>query len=211
MFLEKAWLGDSEELHELLDDDPVGLDVNYPGEYSTSPLYAASLEGHVRCVQTLCNHPDVDLHLPNDYNGDGLHAIHGAALSGHTRVVRLLLSRGADVNALDRNGHTPLHKASAEGHEKTVGLLLKNGADPKAVTSAGWTALHKAGYHGHARLVPLLVTVCGINTLTVQGASAVYLAADQGHFPVVSALLNAGADTTLTRKSDIGDVIGWER
>jgi hypothetical protein len=59
-----------------------------------------------------------------DINGDigGLAsvstALHVAANKGHTEVVRLLLSRGADVNALAEELVTPMHLAAMHGYSE---------------------------------------------------------------------------------------------
>jgi ankyrin repeat protein len=38
-------------------------------------------------------------------------------------VVKLLVDKGADVNAGDRDGRTPLWRAAGRGHEAVVKLL----------------------------------------------------------------------------------------
>ena len=51
-----------------------------------------------------------------------------AAQSGHEALVRLLLERGADVEAKDRGGETALIYAAESGHEAVVRLLKSAGA-----------------------------------------------------------------------------------
>jgi hypothetical protein len=48
--------------------------------------------------------------------------------SGHCEIVKFLLSRGADVDALSATG-TPLSVASFKGHASTVKILLQHNAD----------------------------------------------------------------------------------
>ena len=60
-------------------------------------------------------------------NSQGLLSI--AATRGARAVVQVLLDRGADVNAQDRNDGNALYAASVRGHEKVVQLLLDRGAD----------------------------------------------------------------------------------
>ncbi len=67
-----------------------------------------------------------------------------AALMGHTEVVALLLERGADVNAQNRDGATPLHSAAFLGRTETVKLLLEKGADPKLRNNTGSPAIDGA-------------------------------------------------------------------
>ena len=58
--------------------------------------------------------------------------LHLAAYFGVKAVVQLLLEKGADVNAANKDGWTPLHWASDNRHVKVVQLLLENRADAAA-------------------------------------------------------------------------------
>lgn len=48
--------------------------------------------------------------------------------SGHSEIVKFLLSRGADIDALSFSG-TPLSLAALRGHASTVKILLQHNAD----------------------------------------------------------------------------------
>jgi peptidoglycan/LPS O-acetylase OafA/YrhL len=54
-----------------------------------------------------------------------------AVLRGDIDMVQLLLARGAQVNAGNRDGSTPLHGAAFLGRHELAALLLTHGADPK--------------------------------------------------------------------------------
>jgi ankyrin repeat domain-containing protein 50 len=47
-------------------------------------------------------------------------------------VIRLLLKKGADVNAKDNDGRTALYWAAREEHEAVVRLPVEKGADVNA-------------------------------------------------------------------------------
>lgn len=52
--------------------------------------------------------------------------LHLATYFGHREVVECLLSRNADVNAINENGDTPLHKAAFIGREVTIYAIIYN-------------------------------------------------------------------------------------
>ena len=90
-------------------------------------------------------------------------ALHLAALSGHERVVRLLLDMGADINVkYYDNNDTALHMAAILGYERVVRLLLDMGADINAKSNAGMTALDYASIEEHEDVVQLLRRMGGL-------------------------------------------------
>lgn len=56
-------------------------------------------------------------------------------------ILRLLIERGADLDAVSDFGESALSVASRVGRFDAVGLLLDNGANPEPL---GWTPLHRA-------------------------------------------------------------------
>lgn len=67
-----------------------------------------------------------------------------AAAAGRTDNLRLLLDKGADINARDRDGQTPLMLAAKASRRETVRFLLERGADADAVDQEGNRALEHA-------------------------------------------------------------------
>ena len=68
--------------------------------------------------------------------------LHKAAYySGAPEVISSLISRGADVNAVDKGNWTALHLAARNGHVEAMRLLLDAGTRTDVRdTKHGWTA-----------------------------------------------------------------------
>jgi uncharacterized protein len=110
---------------------------------------------------------DEDGALAGAYGDDGFHPLGLACFFGHVDAARLLLERGADVNALSRNEHVQtaaIHAAAASNEEGTdestryelVELVLDHGADPNLRQGGGFRAIDAARQNGDARVEQLL-------------------------------------------------------
>ena len=110
---------------------------------------------------------DGDPMRANAFGEDGFHPLGLACFFGRLDAVRLLLERGADVNALSRNEHiqtAAIHAAAASGEtgadESTrydlVRLVLEHGADPNLPQGGGFRAIDAARQNGDERVERLL-------------------------------------------------------
>ncbi|XP_058477250.1 ankyrin repeat and SOCS box protein 3-like isoform X2 [Solea solea] len=102
---------------------------------------------------------------------DTVSRVAAVARSGHWRHLRRLIQRGCSVEQRDNRGWCPLHESAAAGRTQCVRDIL-------SAIAAG-SARHCSAY---------------VNSLTHEGESACFLAAQLGHLSVLRLLLKAHAD-----------------
>ena len=102
---------------------------------------------------------DDDGDLVKAYSEDGYTPLHFASYFGRGPAVRLLLDRGADVNAVAKNDMEvqPLHSAVAAQAREVVAALLQAGADVNARQHGGFTPLMGAEEHDDEEMIRLLM------------------------------------------------------
>jgi ankyrin repeat protein len=88
---------------------------------------------------------------------DGRTCLSIAVYYGHLDICRLLIDKGAKVEAKDSHGSTPLHCAAVQDHVEIVRLLCDHGADVEARGNSGWRPLHCAAYNVHITVVKELI------------------------------------------------------
>ena len=123
-------------------------------------------------------------------------ALHGAAENGHAETVSVLLERGANINAKNKDGQTALHGAAKNGHAETVSVLLDRGADIEAEDKDGKTPLYLAKINNHEGLAIALVKAGLILTLN----KSLLIAAGEGNYEEVENILKQGADINAKNK-----------
>lgn len=151
-----------------------GFNLDYQDENGFSAVMITALKGHVEAFRLLVYAgADVKLHNKTgetaitlselnqnrdlfekvmlefalekgNRNAGGFYALHCAARRGDLDAVKLLTSRGYDVNVPDGDGYTPLMLAAKEGHGSMCELLISHGADCYIKNARGETALSLA-------------------------------------------------------------------
>ena len=76
---------------------------------------------------------------------------------GSVELARVLLEKGADAGARDKNNSTPLHLASGCGHVELAQVLLEKGADASAQDKDKSTPLHRVSESGQVVFVLTLL------------------------------------------------------
>uniref|UniRef100_A0AAY4ATT1 Ion transport domain-containing protein n=1 Tax=Denticeps clupeoides TaxID=299321 RepID=A0AAY4ATT1_9TELE len=169
----------------------LGLNI-CPGRKSKdkkSALHFAAEYGRINTCHRLLE-TITDSKLLNEGDDSGLTPLHLASRGGHTKVVELLLRKGALFQS-DYKGWTCLHHAAAEGYTQTMKILLS--ANIKLLDKAdeeGNTALHFASKCGHAAAVKLLLERGASIVLNKNDASFLHEAVHHGRKDVANHLLD---------------------
>ena len=99
----------------------LGACINLKNNNNESPLHFAARYGRYNTVRQLLD-SEKGSFIINESDGEGLTPLHIASQQGHTRVVQLLLNRGALLHR-DHNGRNPLQLAAMSGYTETIELL----------------------------------------------------------------------------------------
>ena len=125
-------------------------------------IFEAAALGRTERVRQLL---DEDPSRANAFGDDGFHPVGLACFFGHVEAAKLLMERGADVNALSRNEQiqtAAIHAAAASQTDEAtrfelVKLALEHGADPDLPQGSGFRAIDAARQNGDSRVERLLV------------------------------------------------------
>lgn len=106
-----------------------GADVRALNRFGSTALMAPAYRGHVETVRVLLASP-IDVHHVNRLGWTALleAIVLGADGPGHREIVRLLIERGSDVNARDREGSSALALAQRQGQAEVARMLRAAGA-----------------------------------------------------------------------------------
>jgi uncharacterized protein len=120
-------------------------------------VFEAAAFGRVeRLEELLSAQPE----LARSWSEDGFTPLHLACFAGGAEAVRLLVERGADLEALSTASFAkvrPLGTAAFARDHASARVLLEAGADPNGAGEGGFTPLHTASQNGDAGLVRLLL------------------------------------------------------
>lgn len=159
-------------------------------------LINASSQGDVGTVQMLLGSGVSPEWLSPD--GNGIRALHAAAMGGHVPVVRLLLQHGAAIDAVEAQGRNALHLSAINNRPDVVRELIQAHIARRISLDipdrSGYSALHYAAAMGHQAVVEALLQSGGaVGLRAPDGSTPLALAAGAGHRGVLSLLVSRGA------------------
>ena len=172
--------------------------ISTSGQVPTSIAQAAQAKDAAAVKKLLKDGADV-----NASQGDGMTALHWAALNGDAELASMLLYAGANVGAKTRlGGYTPLHLAAQIGNAAVIAPLVAAGAQVSALTATGATALMQAAHSGSTDSVRILLENGADPNLkeTANGQTALMFAAASDRIDVVKLLIARGADIKATSR-----------
>lgn len=187
--------------------------INHPYERGQTPLQAAAGIGDFTLVCMLLDH-GADLNGPavGDYDKTALQAIciwdplRREERLRKDKIVKSLLEKGADVNAVNSTGHTALFFAAALGDLSTAFALLKHGAKLDSISTtkdvefggSHKTALDAAAFNGRLDMVEFLLNANALSwTACSDGKDydgAIQYSQKMGHFVISELICKHSAD-----------------
>jgi len=140
-------------------------------------------------------------------NEDGQTALHLAVLYSRDPIVSLLIEKGADIEAADKDGCKPLYIAAKSGDLFLAEALLSFNAQVESFNvKTQTTAFYQAIENGHEKIAKsLLEHGADINTKFLNGRTVLYNAVDIRKLDLVEFLLRHGANKKLLEEDGLLD------
>ncbi|XP_030195389.1 ankyrin repeat and SOCS box protein 3 isoform X1 [Gadus morhua] len=188
--------GDRDLLRTLL----LNRSVKERSDHGLTPLHEAARAGETGCVRevlSMAAASGVFIEYVNTRAPNGQTAVFMAAAEGHTDVVKLLATAGANINVKDALGLTPLLAAVSNDKPATAMALIRKGGAVHVTDASGQSCLHLASAQGSIVLVSMLLRFGALNLRNVEQKTALYLAAEHGHHKCLEMLAAAGANVEI--------------
>ncbi len=139
-----------EIVHEFL---AAGMSINSRDDFGTPMLNIACRNDNFDFVQMIY---DLGAEINAVSEDRGYTAVMDAVWRGNEKITKYLISKGADLNTINKEGQNNLILAVGANRESLVKLLAENGADPDVKDMMGMSAYNYAVLFKKQRLVDIL-------------------------------------------------------
>ncbi|KAF3765457.1 GDPD-domain-containing protein [Cryphonectria parasitica EP155] len=188
-----------------------GIDApDWQDKEGNAPLHLSVIGGHALTTQALLQGenwrgPSEDKTAMRRGISKSSAVLAIATKANFTRIVKLLVDAGVDINWQDSSGETALHIAARFGHDECARILIEGTDQQKAdlqlaEKNFNWTPLHIAAVDGHPQVARLLVEAgADVDRLDSSGWTAKEHAALRGHLSIARLLReNTRVDEVLS-------------
>ena len=139
-----------EIVHEFLE---AGMSINSRDDLGTPMLNIACRNDNFEFVEMIF---DLGAEINAVSEDRGYTAVMDAVWRGNEKITKYLISKGADLNTINKEGQNNLILAVGANRESLVKLLAENGADPDVKDMMGMSAYNYAVLFKKQRLVEIL-------------------------------------------------------
>ena len=202
-----AKFGDVSEVEAIFKRNPEA--INTQDDEGMTPLAGAVVQERVDVVRFLLDN-GADPNIPNKHGLTPLEHACGRDRTNALALAKLLLAKGALVNATNVAGFTipPLEWAISSDNTELVEFLLDHGADAKAKSDVGSTPLHTAADRGDLEIAEMLIAHgVDVNAKITGGTTPLHQAAWGGHEAMMKLLLSKGAEADAKRNDGLTPLI----
>ncbi|CAG7721205.1 unnamed protein product [Allacma fusca] len=186
-----------------------GAKISSPQKDMCNAVHLASAQGSLEMVKLMFEiQPGEKDYSLNACDVELMSPLHYASMFDHKEIVEYLVSQGADLSLVEKNGWTPLHLAATRNAWQSVKILMKLTGEIQLQDKNGHTVLH------------LIVKFCGdlhrimddetlpqflliLETQDKRGNTAMHIAAKNGQIKSLAKLLKLGC--SITTKNNYGE------
>lgn len=193
--------GQASKVDSLLAANPKLANVRDPDE--RLPIHWAVSYNHLPIVQTLVQAKSFDADVTDASGWTPL--MMACSRKDAERIVDLLLSKDADVNAKNHNGQSALHFCASKVNLDIARTLLshKPPASARVKDRRGQLPLHRAAAVGSVPMIKALLQANSpLNATDMDGMTALHHAISEGHGDAALLLLTMGAEFDKKDNSD---------